>query len=78
MDEIWKKTIDIYFSRGFWAAAKYVEGLGFSFDEAIVQVQGALKIYHGTNGQIHTGRSDNGRPVAAWQTPVDFGTDRSE
>jgi hypothetical protein len=42
--EFWLKVVNIHQARGFWAAVSYVEGLGWSKDEAIEQVQGALRI----------------------------------
>jgi hypothetical protein len=44
MSEFWLKVINIHQTRGFWAAVVYVEGLGWSKDEATTQVQGALRI----------------------------------
>jgi hypothetical protein len=50
MSEFWLKVINIHQTRGFWAAVSYVESQGWSRDEAIEQVQGALEIKNDRTG----------------------------
>jgi hypothetical protein len=44
MNEFWLKVINIHQTRGFWAAVDYVKQMGWPQDDAITQVQGALRI----------------------------------
>jgi hypothetical protein len=69
MSEVWRTVIDIVQARGFWAAVSYLERYGYSQDEAIGQVQGALKIKNEpTTDQFSINRQP-GDPAAARPQP---------
>jgi len=45
MKEVYVAVVSIYFSRGYYAAVEYLEGVGFS--NARDQLNAAIKIYYG-------------------------------
>jgi hypothetical protein len=76
MDELWRKVVDTYFSYGREAAIRLLTHMGLSRPDAEGNVQGAMKIYYGTNGNLSTQRRGDGAAAHRSSAQGNYPADR--